>query len=166
MDTVFVPSRVTDALFFVALVGVTLTFKAIWTAWAIKATVWWSRLIRTQRARYVEVVLAEVLAAFATIPVLRAGSITQIRAGMLQWWEADIIGKAIVIGVLLMVMSPLFALMTMASIYRHPAAMAYRRGRNQYVSTASVRHGDPQVYVPAIAVDRALRTPYRVYNPV
>ncbi len=63
MDTVFVPSRVTDALFFVALVGVTLTFKAIWTAWAIKATVWWSRLIRTQRARYVEVVLAEVLAA-------------------------------------------------------------------------------------------------------
>jgi hypothetical protein len=137
-----VDHQVTDAMFIVAFFAFTGALKAIYAGWTVRETSPFFRLVATQRRRYTFLVFGQGILTACAVWLLSLGSIGDIVAGMKEWFALGAIGWVISSGVVLVAASPFISALALISIYRHPAAMAYKRfGRNEYCTTQSRRAG-------------------------
>ena len=149
-----VDHKITDAMFIIAFLAFTGAFKAIYAGWTVRETSPFFRLVATQRRRYTFLALGQSILAACAVWLLSLGSISDIVAGTKEWFALPVIGWIVGLGVMLIAVSPLMSVLALISIYRHPAAMAYRRfGRNEYRTTQSRRGGTQKFVRPVTMID-------------
>lgn len=149
-----VDPRITDAMFIIALLAFTGAFKAIYAGWTVRETSPFFRLVATQRRRYTFLALGQSILAACAVWPLSLGSISDIVAGTEEWFALGVIGWIVGSGVVLVAVSPLISVLALISIYRNPAAMAYKRfRRDEYCTTQSRRVGEREFVRPITVVD-------------
>lgn len=149
-----VDHTITDAMFIIAFLAFTGAFKATYAGWIVRETSPFSRLVATQRRRYTFLALGQSILTACAAWLLSLGSISDIIAGTKEWFALGVIGWIIGSGVVLVAVSPLISALALISIYRHPAAMAYKRfRRNEYCTTQSRRAGTRTYVRPITMID-------------
>lgn len=127
-------------LFISAMVILGITLGGLSTMVAVRETSSVSRLLITQRRRYGWTLVGQIAAAAAVLwPILQFG-VNDTFEVLDAWMQVPVIGW-IVFGVYWMgIVSPVLTLMTVISIYRHPAKAA-RKVRGGYILTEHARQG-------------------------
>lgn len=97
----------------------------------------------TQRQRYAYVLLSQVVFVVAALQILCVGSLSQLWIALIGWLRlTGPLGVLFGLGLLLIAVSPLMSLLTVAYVYRRPVEIGYRSWRGKgYCLTAWRRSG-------------------------
>lgn len=101
-----------------------------------------SKLVVTQRKRYVWAAMGQVMSVCTPIMAVGMFGPSAYLNGLAEYWQVSPVGKIVVISHVIVTVSPLLSLLTVASIYRNPATIAHwSYKRKGYVYTEDVRLG-------------------------
>jgi hypothetical protein len=132
------PAPLDGVLYLSTMVILAITLRGQWTMWFVRETLPVSKLVITQRRRYGWTLVGQLAAVAAVLWPLMQYGVDETFNALDAWWQVPPIGW-IVVGVFWIgIGSPVLTLLTMISIYRHPAKAA-KQVRGGYVLTRHVR---------------------------